>query len=266
MPSYQGNPCWFELGTTDLDAAQRFYADILGWTIESVGMDGFDYHLSKAGDEMVAGLTSTAGQVGAPPPNWLTYIAVDDCDAVAEAIRAAGGSILKGPEDIPDTGRYAVAADPQGAHFGILQPDVSKMSPEDVAKAETTGAFDQTKEGHGNWLELMSSDPAKGFDFYSGLFGWTKSSAMDMGEMGTYQLFAHKGKDIGGMMGKTEGQASAWTPYFGVNGIDAAIGRIKAGGGTLLHGPSEVPGGAFIAYAADPQGAMFAIVGPKDVS
>ena len=87
-----------------------------------------------------------------------------------------------------------------------------------------------------------------------------------MGEMGTYQVFSHDGTDIGGMMGLGNSPVPAWLPYFGANGIDAAIARITAAGGKLAHGPTEVPGGAFIAVAQDPQGAWFAVVGPKDVT
>ncbi|HRM76099.1 MAG TPA: VOC family protein, partial [Paracoccus sp. (in: a-proteobacteria)] len=96
------------------------------------------------------------------------------------------------------------------------------------------------------------------------LFGWTKSMAVEMGEMGLYQVFAWQGADIGGMMGLGNAPQSCWLPYFGVNGVDAAITRIGDAGGTVLHGPVEVPGPAFIAMARDPQGAHFAVVGPKD--
>ena len=85
-----------------------------------------------------------------------------------------------------------------------------------------------------------------------------------MGPTGSYQLFSHDGADIGGMMGLGNSPVPAWLPYFGTNGIDAAIGRIKAAGGQVAHGPMEVPRGAFIAVAQDPQGAWFAVVGPKE--
>ena len=48
--------------------------------------------------------------------------------------------------------------------------------------------------------------------------------------------------------------------------IDAAADRVTAGGGTILNGPMEVPGGAWIIQASDPQGAMFALVGSKDAA
>lgn len=263
--TYQGNPCWYELGTADLEAARVFYAGLLGWEITDAGMKDFTYLLAQSDGDTVAGMMSLAGQEGAPPPNWLIYFAVDDCDRTAEDIARAGGKVMRGPADIPGTGHFAIAADPQGAVFGILEPDMSGMSPEAVAQAERgEGAFDQRKEGHGNWHELMSSDPQAGFAFYAGLFGWTKGETMDMGPMGSYQLFRHKDTDIGGMMGLGNAPMPVWLPYFGVNGIIGAISRVKAAGGNVSHGPVEVPGGAFIAVCTDPQGAWFALVGPRE--
>ncbi len=262
--SYHGNPCWYELGTSDLDRAGYFYGKILGWQVADSGMDGFDYRLAQSDGDMVAGMMSNAGQEGNPPPNWVIYFAVDDCDRTAADIRAAGGTIYRGPDDIPGTGRYAVAADPQGAVFGLLQPDMSQMSEADIAKAETGGAFNQNKPGHGNWNELMSSDPAAGFGFYSALFGWTRGDAMDMGEMGTYQLFRHKGADIGAMMGLGDAPVPAWLPYFGVAGtVTNTVEAIASAGGKVHQGPLEVPGPAYIAVAQDPQGAWFAVVGAE---
>ena len=262
--SFHGNPCWYELGTTDLDAASGFYGRILGWQVADSGMEGFDYRLASAGDDMVAGMMTVEGQTQTPPPNWLIYFAVDDCDRTAAAIRAAGGSVLKEPADIPGTGRFAVAADPQGAVFGVLQPDMSQMSEAERAKAAEGGAFDQSKAGHGNWNELMTSDPGAGLAFYSGLFGWGKGEAMDMGEMGVYQLVRRNGADIGAVMGLGDSPMPAWLPYFGVDGqVSRTVDAIGAAGGRVHHGPVEVPGPAFIAVAQDPQGAWFAVVGPE---
>lgn len=259
--SYHGNPCWYELGTSDLDGAAGFYGRILGWQVVDSGMEGFDYRLARSGDDMVAGLMSNAGQDGTPPPNWLIYFAVDDCDASAADIGSAGGTVLKEPADIPGTGRFAVVADPQGAVFGLLQPDMSRMSEADRARAETGGAFDQNKAGHGNWNELMSSDPQAAFAFYAKLFGWTRGEAMDMGDMGTYQLVRRKEADIGAIMGLGDSPGPAWLPYFGVAGTaTAAVDAIKSAGGTVHQGPMEVPGPAYIAVAQDPQGAWFAVV------
>lgn len=267
--SYQGNPCWYELGTSDLTAAETFYGKILGWNVVDAGMDGFDYRLARVGDGMVAGMMSNSRQVGPPPPNWVIYFAVDDCDEAATDIKAAGGKIYVDPTDIPGTGRFAVAADPQGAAFGILQPDMSQMSDADRARAEAgEGAFDQSKAGYGNWNELMTSDPEGAYAFYSKLFGWTKGRAVCMDESpdggGVYQLIQRNGQDIGAIQAQMSAPVPAWLPYFGVDGsVTATVEAITAAGGQIHFGPQEVPGPAYIAIGADPQGASFAIVGPK---
>ncbi|WP_313348997.1 VOC family protein [Paracoccus sp. (in: a-proteobacteria)] len=258
---YHGKPCWFELSAAKdgLDKADAFYGKVFGWTTADSGMEGFTYHLASHGGEMIAGLMEMPDDCADVPPFWMVYFDVDDADATAAKIGTLGGKVFREPADIPGTGRFAVVSDPQGAAFGILQP--APMDPQPPVEA---GAWNQGKESHGNWIELMSTDPGAAFDFYAELFGWTKSTAMDMGEMGTYQLFSWRGGDIGGMMGLGNAPVPCWLPYFGVNGIDAAIARIRDGGGEVLHGPMEVPGSAFIAVARDPQGAHFAIVGPKD--
>lgn len=262
MAKLQGTPCWYELDTHggNLGAAETFYGAVLGWSVQDAGMEGFDYHLASVNGAMVAGMMELPAAAGALEPSWTIYFAVDDADASAAKIKRLGGRIVTDPADIPGTGRFAVATDAQGVRFGILQPEPMP------GREGAGGAFDQNKEGHGAWNELMTGDPQAGFDFYAKLFGWKKSQAVDMGPMGTYQLFAHDGADIGGMMGLGQAPAPMWLPYFRTNGVAAAIERIAAAGGKLMHGPVEVPGGAFIAVAEDPQGAHFAVVGPKDLA
>lgn len=249
--SPNGTPVWYELMTPDPAAAQRFYGDVLGWQIGDSGMPGMDYRIAKAGGDMVAGMM-------APPPEaptaWIIYFATPDCDATVKAVMAAGGKTYMAPTDIPGVGRFAALADPQGAAFCVLTG----------AGEGSSTAFDQRKTGHGNWHELTTSDPKAALAFYGAQFGWTAGTAMDMGAMGTYRIFAHRGADIGGMMALPPGLTMPfWLPYFGADGIDAAIGRITKGGGKVMHGPAEVPGGAWIVQATDPQGAFFALVGPK---
>jgi predicted enzyme related to lactoylglutathione lyase len=244
-----GTPVWYELTTPDLNAAQTFYQTVIGWTVGDSGMPGMDYRIAKASDAMIAGMMLPP----APgiPPNWTIYFAVDDCDAATRAAKADGATVHVEPTDIPGVGRFAALADPQGAVFCIMQMDGPSQ------------AFDQKKNGHGNWNELMSTDPKAALAFYGKLFGWKATQAIDMGPMGTYQLFAHQGQDIGGMMGLGNAPVPCWLPYFGADGIEAAITRITANGGQTVMGPMEVPGGAFVCVATDPQGAFFALVGPK---
>ena len=246
-----GDFTWYEYAADDLGAAQRFYEAVTAaWTIESAGMPGVDYRLAKIGDRQVAGMMAIREMNADLKPSWRGFIAVDDVDAMAERIKAAGGTICFGPEDIPGVGRLAACNDPQGAFFLIFkgagepQPDISP---------ETPGAI--------GWHELTTSDWESAWSFYSGLFGWEKEIAVDMGPMGTYQTFTVNGVHAGGMM-NAPGQP-AWRYYITVDDIDAAAKRIADNGATIEMGPHEVPGGAWIVMAVDPQGAPFAVSGPK---
>jgi hypothetical protein len=252
-------PCWYELGTSDLDAASAFYVRVLPWVVVSSGMEGMDYRLANDSEgNGVAGLMEVAGQTDAPPPNWIFYLAVADADAKAEEVTQAGGSVIARPVDVPGTGRFAVCADPQGAVFGILSP-----APRE-GDAPFVGAYDQSRAGHGNWHELATSDPDAAVAFYETLFGWTKSTLMDMGESGTYQLMAADGRDLAGIMGLMGTPKPAWGVFFGVAGVNPAVETAREAGATVVREPMEVPGEAWAAYLTDPQGAYFAVTGPRD--
>ena len=245
----QGLPTWYELTAANITASTAFYGPVMGWQFKDSGVPGFDYTIATHGDDMVAGLMAPDTPM---PEFWMIYFAVDDCDATAAKVTALGGTVHRAPEDIPGKGRFAIVTDPQGAVFGLMQPN----------DGQPGTAFDQKKAGHGNWHELQTSDPAAALGFYTTLFGWTPGQAMDMGEMGTYQLVTATPGDIGGLMPLSQpGIPPHWLPIFGTDSIAAAMSRIAAQGGTT-HGPIDVPGGAFVCYATDPQGATFALVGP----
>ncbi len=256
MSASHGRFTWYELMTTDTAAAKKFYSSVVGWGTQDMPMPGMTYTLLTAGETRVAGLMELmqqAREMGAPPA-WLGYVAVDDVDATTEQAKRLGGSVHMPPMDIPDVGRFAVLADPQGAALGLFR--WADPSPGQDAEPGTPG--------HTGWHELMAADWEKAFAFYSALLGWQKGEAVDLGPMGTYQLFSVGGQEVGGMFNKPPAvPACFWLYYFTVDDFDAAVGRVKAGGGTIINGPMEVPGGSWIVQATDPQGAMFALTGRK---
>jgi predicted enzyme related to lactoylglutathione lyase len=256
MSASQGKFVWYDLMTTDTKAAEAFYCGVLGWAAKDSGMPGMSYTILSVGETMIGGLMPLPPEAAAAGarPMWTGYIGVDDVDAMAARVKQAGGSVHKGPEDIPGVGRFAYVADPQGAGF-ILFKGASDAQP--VEPAMGTPGFP-------GWRELHAGNWESAFAFYSGLFGWTKAEAVDMGPMGTYQLFATGGDPVGGMMTKMENMpAPFWLYYFCVENVDAAAKRVTGGGGQVLNGPHEVPGGAWIVQCLDPQGGAFALVGPK---
>lgn len=240
---------WYDLATTDPAAASRFYETVVGWTAEEV--PAMHYTLFKVGETRAAGLMQLSQHLreAGVPPHWTGYVMVDDVDGVARQVQAKGGSLKFGPEDIPDIGRFAVVTDPSGAPFDLFKP---------FGEADAEPAM--MAPGHVGWHELRARDQEAAFGFYSGLFGWSRGTALDMGPMGTYQLFGYAGAERGGIMNAPAGMPPSWLFYFVVAGLDAALLRVQQGGGTILHGPQEVPGGAWVLLCRDPQGAHFALV------
>ena len=248
---------WYELVTSDADAAQRFYENLVGWSVAPAGGDpsaNHGYRILTAPDEQgVGGMMNLPD--GAPmKPCWLGYIGVDDVDAAVEQAKPAGASVHMPPTDIPGVGRFALLADPQGAPFYVMRGN----SP------EPSRAFSREAVGHCGWNELATSDQKGAFAFYAGQFGWTDGGSMPMGDMGDYQFINDAEGMIGAMMTRAPGgPPPLWAFYFRVPDIDAAAAKIAPAGGSILHGPMEVPGGDFIIVGTDPQGAAFALVGAR---
>ncbi len=256
MTDFHGRFLWHELMTSDPGAAIKFYAGVLGWTTRESAVPGMKYTQFIAGQTPVAGvmeIPDQARQAGASPC-WTGYIGTDDVDRSAEQVKQRGGAVHMGPADIPGVGRFAVVSDPQSARFALF-----KWS--EPAMHGTSGQFDA---GHVGWNELLATDWAQAFDFFQALFGWRKGEAIDMGEMGAYQLFATGDRTLGGMFNKPPSVPMPfWQFYFNAGAIDAAEKRVTSGGGQIVHGPMEVPGGKWILNCIDPQGAMFALLGNK---
>jgi len=247
---------WYELMTTDMEAAKRFYTKIVGWGTQDMSQPGMTYTIFNAGDAPAAGLMNLpddAKKMGAPP-SWIGYVGVDDVDASAKKAERLGGRVHVQPRDIPNIGRFAVIADPQGATISLF-----KGTNPEPPKPPAPGT-----PGRAGWHELLAIDWEKAFAFYGEMFGWQKADAIDMGAMGKYQMFSAGGQPIGGMFNKPATvPAPFWTYYFNVEAIEPAAERIKASGGKITNGPMEVPGGQWIVQGTDAQGAMFALVGKR---
>ncbi|PID73285.1 MAG: glyoxalase [Desulfobacterales bacterium] len=121
---------WFELMTTDVEAAKKFYGEIFGWEYTPFAQDpSHEYHsVSKNGREF-AGIMKTPKHCGDIPPCWGGYVTVDDIDVTAARVTELGGKIIVPPTEIPGIGRFSVFSDPQGAVISAITY-VSKGSPD----------------------------------------------------------------------------------------------------------------------------------------
>ena len=247
---------WYELLTSEPGAAAKFYGAVLGWSAKDSGQPGMDYRIFSINDVAVAGLMALPpGAVkSGMPPSWLGYVSVANVDESVARITAAGGALHMPALEVPNVGRFAMVADPQGAGFYVMKPTGSGGST----------SFAPGKPGHGGWHELHTNDWESALEFYGAQFGWSKVNAMDLGAMGTYVLFNDgSGAMIGGMFNDPAAPRPYWLFVFNVDDIEAAMVRVTMGGGEKLRGPDQVPTGGWVIYARDPQGARFSLVGPK---
>jgi uncharacterized protein len=249
-----GRFVWYELTTTDVEAAKAFYADVIGWGAQDASTPDLAYTLFTVGGVPVSGLMGLAedAKKAGARPRWTGYVGVDDVDATADRIRQLGGTVLIPPTDIPNVSRYSVVTDPQMAALALVR--WHNRGPE---KPSTPG-----EPGRVGWHELFAGNWEQAFAFYRAAFDWQKADT-DYGPMGAYQMFSTGGQTIGGMFTKPpEASVPFWLYYFDIGDIDAAAGRVRTGGGQILEDPLEVPGG-WIVRCIDPQHAMFALMGKR---
>lgn len=245
-----GTPCWVDLSTPDLEGAIRFYSAVFGWEVpelpNSAEMAG--YRRAKKNGRDVAGMVPLMQE--GQPTAWSSYVSVADADATTAAVREQGGNVVAEPMQVADYGRLAVYTDPSGAFFGVWQP------------IEFIGSELVNEHGCLTWNELETRDPGAAKEFYGAVFGWGFEEQQG-GPMEGYNLLQVGDSPAGGMANITgmvpDEVPDHWMTYFAVDDADAAVEKIKAGGGAISVGPMDIPVGRF-AMATDPFGAAFAVM------
>jgi len=242
----RGRFVWFELMTSDPKAAAAFYSPVTGWG--TAAWDGpMPYTMWTVNGVPIGGLMQLPD--ASAPPFWLAHISTPNVDETVTQAIALGARVLAPAADIPTIGRFAVLADPQGATFAAFTPH-----------SAGPGGEGEPALGEFSWHELATHDAPAAFRFYERLFAWEKTSAMDMGPMGTYQMYGRNGVVLGGMFTKPpEMPVSSWVYYVLVDNVENAVEKVMKGGGQIVHGPMDVPGGDRVAQCLDPQGALFAL-------
>lgn len=247
-----GTFCWVELGTTDGEAAKKFYTQLFEWdfTDNPVGPSGV-YTILKQNGKDVGALYQMPTEMtsNGVPPHWMSYISVANADESAAKAKSLGATLMKEPFDVYTMGRMAVIQDPTGAMFALWQPGTHR------------GAGIVNTPNSLCWNELATRDTAKAGEFYSGVFGWDKN-VQQMGPM-TYTSFMNGDRPAGGMYepGPELGDMPPnWMVYFAVADADATLARATELGGKSCAPVMDVPGVGRMAVMTDPQGAAFAVI------
>ncbi|MBH0113610.1 VOC family protein [Novosphingobium sp. YJ-S2-02] len=258
-----GSFIWYELMTDDAPASAAFYQKVVGWKVSPPAPgDPLGYRMIERDDGAMAGgilpLSPEMTQGGARPA-WLGYIAVADVDASYAAITGDGGEGHMPPSDIEGVGRIALVTDPWGAPFYIMTP----QPPEGAGQAASS-AFTVDRPQSVRWNELVTPDRTGAIAFYLHHFGWSQEGAMPMGDLGDYCFIQRDAITIGAVMAKPDFMTHCgWSFYIGVDDIDRAVAAAREGGAHMHGDPQPIPGGEFSVAGSDPQGAAFALVGPR---
>jgi uncharacterized protein len=249
-PYEPGTPCWIDLMVPDQQAALDFYRDLFAWQGE-VGPEEFGgYSVCSLKGKPVAGImkTMSQGDQPPPPPNWTTYFASADVSATQEAVSGAGGTVMMPATDVGTIGRMLVAADPQGAVFGVWEA------------REFGGAEIVNEPGALVWNQLSTTDANGAGAFYRAALGLETAPMPDMPEFTGFQV---KGRTIGGVQGMEnlpEGTPPNWLVNFAVDDTDSTVSALVRNGGTVIAPPFDMEKVGRMAVVADPWGAPFAVV------
>jgi predicted enzyme related to lactoylglutathione lyase len=244
-----GRFCWYELLTTDPEAAATFYGQVTGWTTTTWENEGASpYTMWMNGEQPIGGLMQMPEGAAQALPHWLAHVSTPDLDGTKAKAQELGGRVLN-EISVATVGDFAIVQDPQGAIFSAFQPE-----------GDAPGHDGAPGLGEFSWNELATDDWKAAWDFYTSLFGWQRGDAMDMGEMGTYQMYTRGAHPLGGIFNRPpEIPVSSWLFYVRVPSADEAGNKVGELGGKVLNGPMDVPGGDRIAQCTDPQGAVFAV-------
>ncbi|MFF3913135.1 VOC family protein [Streptomyces sp. NPDC001852] len=228
----EGVPCWVDAQLADVEAGKRFYGELFGWTFE--GAYGSSVWARLAGEPVASLAPKIDGRM---PTVWTVSFATPDAVALGRRITAAGGQLVMAPFPVGDLGVAALAADPEGAVFGLWQP------------GRLRGFGRRHQPGTFVWAQLYTRDIAAANAFYGGLFHDA--------------LFGAGARPDFGRADVTDVFPAEYPPHFlihfRVTGLDDALGAVQRLGGRVQAPPFETSYGR-VAVVTDNQGASFALL------
>jgi predicted enzyme related to lactoylglutathione lyase len=246
-----GKVIFVELVTPDLAVVKKFYAGLFGWTFRDIQAGEIAYAEALLDGRPVAGLIHKTVPAGEQrQPAWLSFFAVGDVDAARKVALQNGAKVLFEPHNIPDRGREAVFADPQGAVFAVLAS--SSGDPPDVLAAP----------GEWIWSSLITRDPDAGAAFYQKLFGY-EVFELPAKEGHQHLLLAsdnHARASVNTLPAKRPDVHPRWLNYVRVEDAVKMTAKVVALGGRVLVEPRIDRHGGKVAVVADPSGAPFGLL------
>ncbi|MFB7836254.1 VOC family protein [Streptomyces sp. NPDC057680] len=261
-----GAPCWLSLTARDLDAAERFYGAVLGWTFRRDDGGDREYAVGRLDDQPVAVIAAVAAELSVRVA-WTAFFTVDDVDQAVARIRERGGTVGVGPVGYPPHGRAALAADREGAAFGVWEGRTGNRLHLGMRSAPA-------------WLELHTRDAFEAAVFYGEVLRWADEAPAGF-EVSYEQdkvVLRRDGEAVARLnSGPVESGSPRpqlrprWLVRFRVPDPEAAAVAVVAYGGTVVPGGDwggvrgpEDPGGRRVVVVRDPEGALFGLEAADD--
>ena len=251
-----GAPCWVSLMTRDMASAQRFYGAVAGWTFRPARL-GEAFAVAERDGVAVAGIGALAGDL-AVAAAWTPYFAVDDADVAVARVRERSGTVAVGPVSFPTGGRAALAADLEGAVFGIWEGPVSSDWRVGAAQAPA-------------WLELRTRNAFDAAIFYGGVLEWASGRAgcCEVSYEEDHVVLRQAGEPVARLNSGPVEQASAspyarprWHVHFRVPRLEPAIEAAVSLGGRTVTDITAAPPDPRSVELRDPDGALFTLTEP----
>ena len=122
----------FEIPADDVEELGKFYSKLFDWRIIHSPVEGMDYWVIHTVPTDDKGMLQRPGVNGGMFPrqpeqkgiNAVNYITVENIDEYIKKVTNLGGKILMPKQQVPTVGYIALAIDPEGNQFGLLQPEM----------------------------------------------------------------------------------------------------------------------------------------------
>ncbi|MEE4173393.1 MAG: VOC family protein [Xanthomonadales bacterium] len=246
-----GRFIWHDLLTDDVEAAETFYGDLLGWQFEKTTRPGGGPYtlILTASGQVVGGMLEVDDPGnGQDFSRWLGYYAVPDVDAATDSVVRSGGEVILAPREIGDVARASAVLDPDGAVVGLL---TSRAGYPVERPVRATGEV--------AWNELVAAEPEAMAALYSSLVSGAVTEEA-RGEF-TYRFLESDGRPRAGVIARpNEGLKPLWLTYFAVEDVQAVSARAISLGGQRLLAPDREFRDGRVAFVSDPGGAVLGLL------
>jgi hypothetical protein len=247
--SSPGKFIWFDLATPAIVNQQAFYEDVFGWTYQTPVRTEDGYILVMNSGTAIAGMFSAEPQGGEQDgATWIALMSVTDVGNALQAVQANGGKVEQQAVQVSQRGRHALASDPGGALFGVLDSDSGDSPDQEVPVGGIL------------WVDLFTRDVEKMAGFYKELAPYSVTERVVREGFSGRLLSAQDMPRAGIVPVDEEANRSAWVPYVRVDNVETTLEKVVQGGGFAIVVPDKEILDGNLAVFVDPNGAVMGLV------